>query len=364
MRYFSIPIVALAAVCLCLAGPLSAQVKPDVQAQAISCPSGFVGPVVGSGWELCYRNTSDHGIEVSPARFNGKSVFFHVSQPFVLVPYSGHNPRYKDGLGATCGGAPYSFIPGTLSVGNFADEDNPGFPAFGGYAAAPGYTKLEISAIYHSGWYRYRQVFRFKGNGDAEFLYGFGGYLAPVSISRNHFHSPYWRIDLDVDTSYPNYFEQFDHSTLSMPDTWTQILSSGGILGDPGAHEKWRVRSDTLNSQGEFHSWEIEAILGNPTEYSTANVWVMPYRGLTAMTDGSTVGTSIANPCSDWELQNDPNFSNSGLDDISTGADVVIWAQGTHYHEIRNRGEETPRIPGFEYVGVGLRPRNFENSTP
>jgi hypothetical protein len=367
MRRFCLAAVAFVVGSVCSPMTLSAQdsypVKTGSQPPDIACNVGWT-PLSGAGWDLCYRNTSNHGIEISPANFHGKSVIFAVSQPFVLVPYRGHNPRYKDGLGATCGGAAYSFIPGTLSAGVFVDDENPGFPAFGGYPAAPAYTKLEVSGIYHSGWYRYRQVFRFHGNGDVELLYGFGGYLAPPGISQSHFHSPYWRIDLDVDVSFPNYFEQFSHTDLNSPDVWDPVLATGGILGDPSIHQKWRVRSDVVNAQGQFHSWEIETVLGNPTEYSSASVWPMSYKGWTPATDGTTVGTSVSNPCSDWELQNDSFYANSGLDDISAGDDLVIWAQATHYHEIRNLGEEIPRIPGFEYVGVSLRPRNFENTTP
>ncbi len=330
---------------------------------AIVCSPGWTA-LTGANWELCYRNTGDHGIEIGPARFKGKSVISRASQPFVLVPYQGNTPTFKDGLGRIpiCKGSVYTLIPGTFSAGLQADDDNPGFPAFGDFAGAPAYSKLEISGIYDAGNYRYRQVFTFHGTGDVEFRYGFGGSLLNP---KSHFHSPYWRVDFDVDVKTPNYFEQFSHPApppagpgLNGADSWDLVSFSGAISGDPSVHQKWRVRSDVVNTQGEFHSWEIEPILGNPTEYTTANVWAMLFTGDAA--DGTVVGSA---GCDDRELQTNSSYANNGLDDIN-GADLVVWISATEYHEVRNRGEESQRVPGFHYVGVHFSPRNFEDSTP
>lgn len=366
MKRVWLAVVTLVFGSLYLSNTLSAQnisgPKPEVQAAAISCPAPWV-LAANAGWEFCWENTLDHGIEIGQARFNGKSVFYSISQPFVLVPYQGHDPRYKDGLRGTasCGGTPYKTISGPTAAW-LSDDDNPGYPASSGYPAAPAYTMLVVSGIYDSVFYRYRQVFKFHGNGDVELLYGFGGFLP--GTGKPHFHSPYWRIDLDVDVNFPNYFEQFNHPApppidlgLNGPDTWVPVTNTGGILGDPSVHQKWRVRSDTVNSGGQFHSWEIEkAEMANSTEYSTYDVWptILANSG-----DGSVVGAA---GCDDREIQT--IYSNGGLDDISAGADLVVWAQATHYHEPRFGAEETPRMPGFEYVGLKLRPRGFENSTP
>lgn len=41
-------------------------------------------------------------------------------------------------------------------------------------------------------------------------------------------------------------------------------------------------------------------------------------------------------------------------------ASIVI----SHHHEPRNQGEESPRMPGFEWVGIKISPRNALNNTP
>src|SRR5215207_6771730 len=49
------------------------------------------------------------GLVISNASFRGTSVLFQASQPFVLVPYHGHSPTFKDGLGYGACGSGISF---------------------------------------------------------------------------------------------------------------------------------------------------------------------------------------------------------------------------------------------------------------
>ena len=342
--------------------PLAAQDKINAR-DPVACDVDYSGPLVGANWELCYRQTEGNGIEIQHANFKGRSVLSQASQPFVLVSYHQPGPTYKEGLGlGNCGGAPLIPIPGTFSVTTVPvpDDENPGFPAFGGYPAGPAYEKLEISGIYDANNYRYRQVWTFHSNGDIDARYGFGGFLNPGLPERAHFHSPYWRFDFDIDVSSPNFFEEFSHPLippgLSGVDSWTAVARTGSRIGDPAKHQKWRVRSNLTNAFGQFHSYEIETTLGNTHEYTTASVWPVIYPG----GDGTEVGTAA---CDDREI--DSIYSNNPPgDDISVGADLVIWIAGTAHHETRNQGEESSRIPGFDYVGIKLSPRNFTDDTP
>src|SRR5688500_10403544 len=74
--------------------------------------------VSGAGWSVFWRIPDPYagGLEVWWADFNGKRVLWKGSQPFAIVPY--HHPlngieppppefTFKDGLGATCKGAPF-----------------------------------------------------------------------------------------------------------------------------------------------------------------------------------------------------------------------------------------------------------------
>ena len=50
--------------------------------------------------------------------------------------------------------------------------------------------------------------------------------------------------------------------------------------------------------------------------------------------------------------------------DLSGGADVVVWVATQKHHEPSHLGEELPRMPGFEWKGTHMAPRNFLNSSP
>ena len=51
-------------------------------------------------------------------------------------------------------------------------------------------------------------------------------------------------------------------------------------------------------------------------------------------------------------------------EDLSGGADVVVWVATRKRHEPSHLGEELPRMPGFEWAGTHMAPRNFLNTTP
>lgn len=47
-------------------------------------------------------------MEITSVSFKGNTVLFKASQPFVLVPYHGNFPTFKDGLAYSCGAAPFT----------------------------------------------------------------------------------------------------------------------------------------------------------------------------------------------------------------------------------------------------------------
>ncbi len=323
------------------------------------CDPGFAS-LSGANWDLCWQQAFQQGIRIRNVCFMGQKVLYEATQPFILAPYHGRNPLYKDGLSPQCGGASLSLIPNTTVATVSTDDENPGYPAFGGYGPGPDYDKLEVASTYHSGWYRYRQRWIFHGTGDIDALLGFGGFLAPFDRGRAHFHSSYWRLDFDLDDYTTNYVEEFTHPALNQPDNWTLLPTEGVRNGVPSSFNKWRVRSDTLNAQGLFHAWEIVAVLGATHEYGTAEFWpLVKQPGENGEIVGSGSGGSLR--CSDQELQ---NVYSTPAEDISSGADIVVWVAAHAHHEPRHLGEEGPRMPGFEWEGIHLSPRNFLDSTP
>ena len=66
------------------------------------------GSVNFAGWTFTWSipNNWGGGLVISKANFNNTSVLYKATQPFVLVPYHGNSPHFKDGLNNQ--GAPYT----------------------------------------------------------------------------------------------------------------------------------------------------------------------------------------------------------------------------------------------------------------
>lgn len=323
------------------------------------CDAGYT-PLSGANWILCWRQAAEQGLVIQHACFQRQPVLFEASQPFVIVPYHNRAAQFKDGLSAKCGGVPYVQITPTVAVVG-ADDDNPGYPASSGFPAQAGYSKLELAATYDTFNYRYRQRWIFHGTGDIDAMFGFGGFLLPDLYNVSHVHSPYWRLDFDLDDYTQNYIEEFSHPDVMTPDSRTPVILDGPHAGVPNNFYKWTVRSDTPNAQGKLHSWDIEPITNQLTENTTADFWGLAYNF--PQEAGAEVGTF---DCTDYEISNVYTKGNN----ISP-TDIVVWATASGHHEPRDTGEEgggqlanRKQMPGHDWVGIHISPRNFTNTTP
>jgi hypothetical protein len=224
----------------------------------------------------------------------------------------------------------------------------PGGPSFTCGVCDDGYTPL-------NGWI-------FHGTGNIDAMFGFGGFLIPSGFNISHIHSPYWRLDFDIDDYTQNFVEEFTHPNTVDPDTHTVLDTDGPRFGTPSQFTKWTVRSNTTNAQGLFHGWDIEPILGTLTELTTADFWAMTVNP-DSPERGAEVGTT---DCSDYELANVYSKGNS-----INGANVVVWVAASSHHEPRHDGEEgggqpanRKQMPGHEWVGIHISPRNAFDTTP
>jgi hypothetical protein len=326
------------------------------------CDDGYT-PLNGAGWQICWRTAPGQGLVLQHVCFQQQTVLFEASQPFVIVPYKRFAARFKDGLGSTCGGVPYvQTTPTSATVG--PDDENPGYPASSGFPAGPAYDKVELAATYDTFNYRYRQRWIFRGTGDIDAMFGFGGFLIPSGFNIPHIHSPYWRLDFDLDDYTQNFVEEFTHPSTADPDTRVVLDTDGPRFGTPSQFQKWTVRSNTPNAQGQLHGWDIEPVLGTLTELTTADFWAMTVSTDPDMPErGAEVGHT---DCSDYELANVYSKGNS-----INGADVVVWVAASSNHEPRHDGEEgggqptnRKQMPGHEWVGIHLSPRNAFDTTP
>src|SRR5437764_2055464 len=85
------------------------------------------GTVSHADWTLSWSIPTGWGggLVISKARFRDEMVLFKGTQPFVLVPYHGGSPTFKDGLNHQ--GAPYSPVLPTSAN----DHQGPGTPPAG-----------------------------------------------------------------------------------------------------------------------------------------------------------------------------------------------------------------------------------------
>lgn len=337
----------------------------------------MAGTVTHAGWTVTYLIpwTDLQGLVISKAQFNDgtttRMVLFRASQPFVLVPYHGGSPTFKDGLGASCGGVGYTpLIPTAPNVpswnlppGNLAGNDSEFDPA----TNPTGAVKVErhasdelepehllIWAKFQVGNYQYVHQWEFRADGSIHVRVGLGGRLFHFSPpTMGHMHNFYFRLDFDVDGSTNDVVQRFDHVNNNPgSDQWTSITVEGRQTADPTRFTTWRVADKTPKANGLLRSWEIiPGSDGAPDgTFSTGDLWVVRYKS--GAEDGVDVG------CTDARLNN-TYVSGENVD----GQDVVVWHVLRHHHNPRSVGEETNVVP-YEFLEFHIEARDVFDATP
>jgi Copper amine oxidase, enzyme domain len=308
------------------------------------------------------------GLVISQARFRGDLVLYQGTQPFVLVPYHGNSPMFKDGLAHF--GAPFTPVlptsandsagTGTPTAGN----DNQWHPFFNPAGAVvvehePA-TLLEPAMIViwtklQCANYQYVQRWEFRADGSFEAGVGLGGHLFPTGPGgSNHIHNFYFRLDFDILGSGNNAVQQFEHPNNSRgTDGWTTLTTEGKHTAHRDTATKWRIVNKTPKPNGMLRSYELtpSSDMGPDNISSSGDVWVLRYD---ATQDGAAVGRTDA--------VLDTTYLHP-LGTVVDGADVVVWHCLRHHHETRQLGEETITLP-YEFLSFHVEPRDFLNGTP
>jgi len=330
------------------------------------------GSVSHANWTFSWSvpSLSGEGLVISKAIFNGVGVLFRGGQPFVLVPYHGGSPTFKDGLGATCGGVPYTpLIPtapntggGLLPPGSIATNDN----AFDPGTNPGGAVMLEkmpagltepahatVWAKFQVGNYQYIHEWSFSADGSVDLRIGLGGALWTTNQPvMGHIHNFYIRLDVDLAGSANNLVQRFAHANNNPgQDGWSDIVVEAKQSADPKTFTKWRVVNKTPKVNGQLRSYEaLSGSDGAPDgAYSTGDVWIVRYKG--SGEDGATVG------CTDAVIN---GYANG---ESVNGEDVVIWICVRHHHAPRPLGEESLVLP-YEFLELRLEPRDILDGTP
>jgi Copper amine oxidase, enzyme domain len=308
------------------------------------------------------------GLVISQARFRGDIVLYRGTQPFVLVPYHGNSPMFKDGLNHL--GAPFTPVlptsanasvgPGTPPAGN----DNQWHPIFNPLGAVvvekePA-TLLEPAMIVI--WtklqcvnYQYVHRWEFRADGSFEAGVGLGGRLWTTATGvSNHVHNFYFRLDFDIVGSVNNAVQQFEHPNNSPgTDGWTTLTTEGKHTAHRDTATKWRIINKTPKPNGMLRSYELtpSSDMGPDGVSSSGDLWLLRYDG---SQDGAAVGRTDA--VLDTTYLHPPGT-------VVDGADVVVWHCLRHHHQTRQVGEETITLP-YEFLAFHVEPRDFLNGTP
>jgi len=307
------------------------------------------------------------GLVISKATFRKTSVLFKGTAPFVIVPYHGGLPVFKDGIHHQ--GAPFDPVlptsandavgPGTPPASNdnqWNPWTNPGGAVVVDKEAATSLAPatLTIWAKFQCVNYQYVHRWEFRADGSIEVSVGLGGHLwTKNAATSNHVHNFYIRLDVDLAGSTNNAVQQFAHpNNAPSSDTWTTIPSEGKRSAVPAQATKWRIVNKTPKANGKLRSYELTpgSDMAPDGTYSTADLWVLQYD---SAQDGWAVGTN------DSVLGGAYLHGGGAVD----GADVVVWVCLRHHHETRQLGEETITLP-YEFLSFHMEPRDLLDGTP
>ena len=308
------------------------------------------------------------GLVISQARFRNRMVLWRGTQPFVLVPYHGGSPMFKDGVDNR--GAPFTPVlptsinatagPNTPPAANDSQWHpiiNPGGavvveqepPSMLEPATVAIWAKLQCAN------YQYVHKWEFSADGSFEAGVGLGGRLWTTNpATSNHVHHFYFRLDFDIDGSGNNAVHEFTHpNNGASSDGWSTLTREGKHTAVADRATKWRVVNKAPKPNGMLRSYEITPASAMDPDgvASSADLWVLSY-------DFSQDGTGVG--------QTDAALDTTYLHGQGAqvdGADVVVWQCLRHHHQTRQQGEETITLP-YEFMHLHIEPRDFLDSTP
>ncbi len=344
-----------------------------LMAQCGSC-SGSPQNISWEGWTLqalrpCLTQSTTAGgrgggLEIDNAKFNGKLVFTKAHIPIISVKYENDAcGPYRDwqweenvfnctnvtGPGR-CDG------PATTNCDMPDGEDTGSFCGVSIYRTP---SKLILTTNVQAGWYRYILKWYFYPDGTFHPEAYFGAVSDPC-VNNAHVHLVYWRVDMDIEASTPNLFEE--HNTYqktsssnqaeadpNTPDatyweTWDNMFLEAPRSKQTDGSRWWRVRNTTTNRAYLIYPHETyKGVNAEEVRFvpQISDFWVLNYSTLN-QEETDDFGTNTRY----WGHLN--NFLNDTIANDVPNADVdrVMWFSGAVLHENEGGNPQCHRAYG------------------
>ena len=196
---------------------------------------------------------------------------------------------FKDGLGATCKGAPFTALKhwspnarngSAWNASNDVEAVRIDTDAETSFDPA----ELVISAKFQCGWYQYVQRWTFNSYGEIPCGPWHGRDTASGESDKAHVHHMYFRVDLDIDgwsTESSRCFRTRDSTTRSTETNGRWKSRRANTYSTQRSQRNSNPRSCQRVQPGlpqRGYEFKIPAQAGRNT-HSTADIWATVYRG-------------------------------------------------------------------------------------
>lgn len=300
------------------------------------------------------------GLEIDNASFNGKLVFSKAHTPIVAVKYENDfcGPYRDWQFQETQFACTNVTGPGRCdgpAVTNCDMPDGEDTGSFCGVSIDDQGTQLVLTTNVQAGWYRYILKWIFYPDGKFHPEAYFGAVSDPC-VNNPHVHLIYWRLDMDIEGSTPNLFEE--HNVYQTPtpsnkdevtgarfwDIWDNMFLEAARSKQMDGKRWWRVRNTTTNRAYLIQTNETyKGITPDEVRFvpQISDLWVLDYsNSRQEETDESGDGTRY------WGHLN--NFLNDTItsDVPNANVDRVMWFSGAVLHQYEASNPQCHKVNG------------------
>ncbi|ROP27822.1 copper amine oxidase [Couchioplanes caeruleus] len=360
----------------------------------------------GTTWQLCWRIEAQSGLVLEKVFVSSKrypqpmQVLDSIRLAQLNVPYDSGETEYNDITEYGFGGGYLRTLAGDDCKGGSAREGFDGgaepqrrkvlcvSAEAGGLAyrlndyeggQEKTYSKeghdLVLRTVAKVGWYEYMTEYRLHDDGQISARLGATGDLSPGDyvnadqgwpigkgardFSAMHYHSAFWRVDMNIDGKGGEKVEQFDTKLDGRGSIAAKLKTTKTAIAKEGSFSKvnrrwWRLASPTSKNKDQ-HLRSYELVTGADDRYE-AHPETTP-----------DVTFTENNPCEKYATgNNDPQCASKKtiLDfakDKQNLKDPVMWVRVGFHHVPRD--EDQSPMP-LHWQGFDLVPRDFTEMNP